>query len=78
MKQRIKESNTKKPSENECNHYWVIEVANGPTSRGECKYCGEIREFFNAFPDYNPLKRNSNPLELPKMNDVEVDKDSKS
>ncbi len=64
--------------EKQCHHYWVIEVANGPKSMGTCKNCGEIKEFFNAFPDMNPMKRKSNPLELPRMTDVEIDKDSES
>ena len=48
----------------ECRHYWVIEVANGPVSKGVCKYCGAKKEFFNAFPEYNPLKKNTNPIGL--------------
>ena len=36
-------------SQNECsNHYWVIESPNGPTSYGECRNCGEVREFKNS------------------------------
>ena len=64
--------------ENKCPHFWDIEAANGPRSRGVCRRCGETREFFNAFPDFNPLKRRHNPLNLPKMPDVKVDEDSKS
>jgi hypothetical protein len=78
MKQKVKEKLVERPLENECHHYWVIEVANGPTSSGSCKYCGETREFYNAFPDVNPLRRGNNPLELPKMDKVKVDEDSKS
>lgn len=78
MKQKVKERIKEKPAEEQCHHYWIIEVANGPTSRGECKYCGETREFLNAFPEFNPLKRNGNPLRLPKMPDVEIDEESKS
>ena len=62
----------------QCRHYWMIEIANGPSSQGSCKYCGKTREFLNAFPDFNPLKKNSNPLKLPKIPDVDVDKGSKS
>lgn len=78
MKQNIKERTENNPSEDECHHYWVIEVANGPKSRGRCKYCGVTREFLNAFPVFNPLRKNSNPLNLPKLPDVDVDEDSKS
>jgi hypothetical protein len=78
MKQKIKERAEEKQPENGCHHYWVIEVANGPKSRGVCKYCGETKEFLNAFPDFNPLRRNSNPMALPELPDVEVDEESKS
>lgn len=78
MKQRVKERIEEKPAQEQCHHYWIIEVANGPTSRGECKYCGEKREFLNAFPAFNPLKRSGNPLSLPKLPDVEIEEESKS
>jgi hypothetical protein len=78
MKQRVKERIEEKPAKEQCHHYWVIEVANGPTSRGQCKYCGETREFLNAFPEFNPLRKNNNPLNLPKMPDVKIDGESNS
>ncbi len=31
-----------------CRHHWVIEAANGHTSRGVCKLCQEVREFENS------------------------------
>ena len=31
-----------------CSHHWVIESPNGPTSTGECKICGKVREFKNS------------------------------
>ena len=34
-------------AEAECCHHWVIESAEGPTSKGVCKYCGSEREFLN-------------------------------
>lgn len=34
-----------------CHHYWIIEVPEGPTSRGVCKFCGEEKEFDNLGPD---------------------------
>ena len=34
-----------------CHHYWLIVKATGPTSRGECKYCGASRDFENFIPD---------------------------
>ncbi len=78
MKQRLKERTEDKPPEDKCHHYWIIEVADGPESRGRCKYCGATKEFLNYFPDFNPLKRSNNPLSLPGLPDVEVDKGSKS
>jgi hypothetical protein len=34
-----------------CHHYWLIEKATGPKSRGECKYCGTRKDFSNFIPD---------------------------
>ncbi len=31
-----------------CPHYWVIDAANGHTSRGVCRHCNEVREFENS------------------------------
>ena len=31
-----------------CRHYWIIEPAKGPVSKGECRYCRETREFQNS------------------------------
>ena len=78
MNQKIKEKNERNETKDECNHFWEIETANGPKSQGVCKRCGESKEFFNAFPDFNPLKRKNSPLELPELPEVEVNKDSKS
>ena len=83
MKQKVKERNEKREkeenlSENSCQHFWDIEAANGPSSQGICKFCGKTKEFLNSFPDFNPMKRKNNPLDLPKMPDVEIDEDSKS
>lgn len=30
-----------------CKHHWVIEMPNGPLSRGLCKRCGSERFFYN-------------------------------
>ncbi|MFA5367882.1 MAG: hypothetical protein WC333_08390 [Dehalococcoidia bacterium] len=35
-----------------CRHYWIIEKAMGPSSRGVCKYCRVKRDFSNFIPDY--------------------------
>ena len=31
----------------DCQHYWVIATAQGPTSEGVCQNCGECRDFKN-------------------------------
>ncbi|OGO06658.1 MAG: hypothetical protein A2Y92_05245 [Chloroflexi bacterium RBG_13_57_8] len=80
MKERVKtktEEKMKAPVET-CHHYWVIEVANGPKSIGKCKYCDEAKEFLNAFPEFNPMRRRNSPLDLPKLPEVELDKESES
>jgi len=78
MRQKVKEKAKSTVTEGQCHHYWIIEIANGPKSKGVCKYCGETRSFLNAVPDYNPMKRNKNPLDLPEMPEVALDEDSKS
>jgi len=32
----------------ECVHWFIISEANGPTSEGTCKHCGETRFFSNS------------------------------
>ena len=81
MRQKVKERTEEKPEKTEktaCHHFWDIEVANGPSSIGTCRYCGEKKEFFNAFPTFNPLKKNGSPLNLPRMPNVKIDKDNNS
>jgi len=38
-------------------HYWLIESAHGPTSRGVCKYCGAVQEFRNSWFNMTPSKK---------------------
>jgi hypothetical protein len=80
MRGRVKErvQVAEAPIQGTCRHYWVIEVANGPASRGVCKYCGAKKEFLNAFPEFNPLRKRNNPLAMPKIAKVKVAKDKKS
>ena len=35
----------------ECSHYWIIESANGPLSRGVCQFCQQVKEFENSMAD---------------------------
>lgn len=41
-----------------CQHHWLIEAPEGPTSKGFCKRCGTEREFLNSLSadpwDYRP------------------------
>ena len=78
MKSQVKERVEEQKKKEECHHFWNIEVANGPTSMGTCKYCGAEREFYNALPTFNPLRRHSNPMTLPVITDVEVDEENQS
>ena len=77
MRHKVKEA-AKDVAKGQCHHYWIIDMANGPKSRGICKYCGEERDFLNSIPDFTTVKRSFNPIELPKLPDVELDEDSKS
>ena len=78
MRQRVKEIEKEPADVNRCQHFWVIEIANGRKSQGECKYCGETKDFYNSIVDLNDPKRKNNPLNLPKMSRVKLDKGSKS
>ena len=31
-----------------CRHHWIIDTPAGRVSRGECKLCGETKEFLNS------------------------------
>lgn len=34
-----------------CKHHWLIEPPSGPTSKGMCKLCGEVKVFDNILAD---------------------------
>ena len=74
----VEENPEEARDENACNHFWVIEIANGPQSRGQCKLCGEAKTFHNSITNINDPKRKGNPLKLPKMSQVKLEKESKS
>lgn len=79
MSKRVKNTLIEnKPEErvagDECHHHWVIEAANGPTSKGVCKRCGIRKEFSNSVQEYiKVVKRDTNPFDLPEMPEVEFD-----
>ncbi len=59
------EAEPRNPAEkSECNHYWIIESPNGPTSRGVCKHCGAEEEFSNYTPRSSWDEDRSTPDEL--------------
>ena len=57
LRYKVKETPIAPAVRQDCAHYWVIESANGPTSRGTCKFCGEQREFRNSWYDLFPSKK---------------------
>ena len=77
-KVKVKERTEEYVEREQCNHYWIIEMAKGPKSRGICRYCGESRDFLNSIPDFNAPKRRTHPLDLPEISEVELDEGSKS
>ena len=40
-----------------CVHYWVIDTSNKPMSKGACKHCGMVKEFYN---DWRTALENTN------------------
>lgn len=50
-----------------CSHYWIIEPANGPTSRGVCRNCHESKVFNNSVVEAERESHDLRPL-------VEIDK----
>ena len=49
MTQKVKEKPEEHVAPDGCRHYWIIESADGPTSKGVCRFCGVEKEFFNSF-----------------------------
>ena len=63
-----------KPAEvKTCQHYWVIEAASGPISRGVCKVCGEEREFQNSWLNSSYMGKDAQVFGLPNMLEDEED-----
>ena len=76
MSGKVKERVSTRPHGEQCPHYWVIEVANGPVSQGKCKYCGAKKDFYNTFPDFNPLRKTTNPFKFPGLDEAKKDDES--
>ena len=47
-KERVLTVNQTDRQEVDCRHHWIIELPDGPTSPGECKFCCVTREFPNT------------------------------
>jgi hypothetical protein len=62
----------------ECRHYWVIEAADGPVSRGVCKFCGEKKEFLNSWSDASYKGKDAKVFDLPDMLEDEVEAEDDS
>jgi len=54
-----------------CRHYWYIEAADGPTSIGICRICGEKKEFHNSWSGSGYMGKDSQVLALASMLDDE-------
>ena len=79
MRYKVKYIPAEHALKDECHHYWVIESASGPTSKGVCKFCGAEKEFYNSLPSAPVVPKKSNHVfDLPAMLEVEMDEDSKS
>ena len=78
MRYKVKEKAREPVAKAQCSHYWIVEMANGPKSRGVCQYCGEGRDFLNVLPGFTVPKRSAHPLDLPGMPDVKLEENSKS
>jgi len=46
-----KMNRTQTQREKDCQHHWVIDAADGPTSNGRCRLCGTSKSFFNVYDD---------------------------
>ena len=40
-----------------CVHHWVFDMPNGPTSRGVCKHCNEIKIAVNSMRPFSFVER---------------------
>jgi len=75
---KVESTRTEKETKARCSHYWIIEPAHGPTSKGVCKYCGEEREFLNSWPESLWEGDLSTLLNLPSVPDIGSEEDKES
>ncbi len=43
----VKDGETEAEEASSCQHQWMIDAPNGPSSHGACRLCGEEKEFLN-------------------------------
>jgi hypothetical protein len=55
----------------ECGHYWRIDSANGPISKGVCKLCGLEKEFNNSFLGFSHSRVDKSVFNLPTLDALE-------
>jgi len=48
MGKQLKITALKPLQKDNCRHYWIIEGPQGGISKGECKFCGIVKEFVNS------------------------------
>ena len=58
-----------------CCHYWIIETANGPISRGQCQYCFEIKDFKNSVFDMDREEKETEKTQTPDSEPAAESKD---
>lgn len=75
MSYRVEEKPKEPATRNECRHYWMIEGARSPTSRGVCKFCGVERQFHNSLPEFTYMGRHVRFFELSDLVDIEPDRE---
>jgi hypothetical protein len=76
MRDELKESNIKPEQEkDECRHYWIIESAQGPVSRGFCKFCGAEKEFHNSWPGFSYAGKDARVFDLPELFDAKSEEE---
>ena len=73
MNSKVKVTSAETAVRDRCHHYWVLEKAIGPTSKGVCKFCGAEKEFDNRSSDTWVESDISMYFDLPKYPDIELD-----
>ena len=75
MRNRSDLKEKKSAATTDCRHYWVIEAADGPVSRGVCRFCGEEKEFQNSWIGSSYMGKDAKVFDLPDMLDSEEEEE---